>query len=79
MLRPRRSSSTRRWRHWSGRRTTARREILRTNRAGLERPAATLRQKETLEGEKLRRALADVLAGGADRGGAGEAQIPGKR
>src|SRR6185369_10528931 len=37
------------------------RELLRTHRAGLERLAAVLRQRETLEGDELKRTLADAI------------------
>jgi cell division protease FtsH len=35
-------------------------DLLRAHRAGLQRLAATLRERETLEGEELARALADA-------------------
>jgi len=37
-------------------------ELLRAHRAGLERLAAGLRERETLEGEGLARALADATS-----------------
>jgi len=40
-------------------------DLLRANRAGLERLAAGLRERETLEGAELARALADATSGTA--------------
>ncbi len=49
-------------------------ELLQANREGLERLASRLRERETLDGDELARALADATAGAvprADQGGSG--------
>ncbi len=50
-------------------------ELLRTHSAGLERLATVLRQRETLEGDELRRALADAIG----TPGQGTAPVVGQR
>jgi cell division protease FtsH len=56
---------------------TRARELLDTHHAGLERLAALLRERETLDGEELKRALADATAQPDDPAAGPRRQAPG--